>query len=70
MLSVLPREMEESRASQSRMLDREENLETKRKPRSTVTSSEGLLRRLGLRGMLRRRLRKILSAILRRGCER
>ena len=34
MLSVLPREMEEIRASQSKMLDREEKFE-KRKPRAT-----------------------------------
>ena len=54
MLSVLPREMEEIRASQSRMLDREEKFEKKRKPNATVTTSGGLLRRPRLRGMLRR----------------
>ena len=42
MLSVLPREMEEIRASQSKMSDREEKLEKKRKPSATITSSEGV----------------------------
>ena len=54
MLSVLPREIEEIRASQSRMLERGEKLEKKRKLSATVTTSEGLLRRPRLRGMLRR----------------
>ena len=50
MLSVLPRETEVIRASQSRMLDKEEKFEKKRKPSVTVTTSEGLLRRPRLRG--------------------
>ena len=41
MLSVLPREMEEIRASQSKMLAREEMFEKKRKPSATVTTTEG-----------------------------
>ena len=41
MLSVLPKEMEQIRASQSAMLAREELYEKKRKPSSTVTSSQG-----------------------------
>ena len=40
MLSVLSREMEEIRASQSKMLVREEKLDKKRKPSATITSSE------------------------------
>ena len=39
MLSVLPAEMEDIRASQSKML---EKLEKKRKPSATVTSLEGV----------------------------
>ena len=42
MLSVLPQEMDAIRASQSKMLEREENLEKKRKPSATITSSEGV----------------------------
>ena len=40
-LSVLPREMEEIRASQSKMLAREEMFEKKKKPSATVSNSEG-----------------------------
>ena len=42
MLSVLPWEMEEIRASQSKMLEREEKLDKKRKPSATITSSGGV----------------------------
>ena len=52
MLSVLPRQMEEIRASQSVMLAREEMFEKKRKPSATVSSSEGLLKSPRQRGML------------------
>ena len=45
MLSVLPREMEEIRASQSVMLAREEMFEKKRKPSATVSSSEGVVKK-------------------------
>ena len=45
MLSVLPREMEEIRASQSVMLAREEMFENKRKPSATVSSSEGVVKK-------------------------
>ena len=45
MLSVLPREMEEIRASQSKMLAREEMFEKKRKPSATVSSSEGVVKK-------------------------
>ena len=45
MLSVLPREMEEIRASQSKMLAREEMFEKKRKPSATVTNSEGTVKK-------------------------
>ena len=50
MLSVLPREMEEIRASQSRMLDREEKFEKKRKPNATVTTSEGVVKKTKTEG--------------------
>ena len=45
MLSVLPREMEEIRPSQSVMLAREEMFEKKRKPSATVSSSEGVVKK-------------------------
>ena len=45
MLSVLPREIEEIRASQSVMLAREEMFEKKRKPSVTVSSSEGVVKK-------------------------
>ena len=45
MLSVLPREMEEIRASQSVMLAREEMFEKKRKPSATVSCSEGVVKK-------------------------
>ena len=44
MLSVLPREMDAIRASQSSMLAREEIFE-KRKPSATVTNSEGVAKK-------------------------
>ena len=45
MLSVLPKEMEQSRASQSVMLDREEMYEKKRKSSATVGSIEGVVKK-------------------------
>ena len=45
MLSVLPREMEQIRASQSVMLDREEMFEKKRKSNATVGSTEGVVKK-------------------------
>ena len=45
MLSVLPREMEEIRSSQSVMLAREEMFEKKRKPSATVSSTEGVVKK-------------------------
>ena len=45
MLSVLPRQMEDIRASQSVMLAREEMFEKKRKPSVTVSSSEGFVKK-------------------------
>ena len=45
MLSVLPREMEEIRASQSKMLAREEMFEKKRKHSATVRSTEGVVKK-------------------------
>ena len=52
MLSVLPRQMEEIRASQSAMLAREEMFEKKRKPCATVSTSEGVVKKPRQRGML------------------
>ena len=45
MLSVLPREMEQIRASQSVMLAREEMFEKKRKSTTTVSSTEGVVKK-------------------------
>ena len=50
MLSVLPREMEEIRASQSKMLAREEMFEKKRKPSATVSNSEGVVKKAKTEG--------------------
>ena len=50
MLSVLPRVMEEIRASQSTMLAREEMFEKKRKPSATVTNSKGLVKKVKMEG--------------------
>ena len=50
MLSVLPREMEEIRASQSKMLAKEEMFEKKRKPSATVTNSEGVVKKAKIEG--------------------
>ena len=49
-LSVLPREMEEIRASQSKMLAREEMFQKKRKPSSTVSSNEGVVKKAKTEG--------------------
>ena len=45
MLSVLPREMEEIRASQSKMIAREEMFEMNRKPSATVSNVEGVVKK-------------------------
>ena len=50
MLSVLPKEMDEIRASQSAMLAREEMFEKKRKPSSTVSTSEGVVKKPKIEG--------------------
>ena len=50
MLSVLPREMEEIRASQSKMLARGKCLKKKRKPSATVTNSEGVVKKAKTEG--------------------
>ena len=67
MLSVLPRQMEEIRASQSKMLAREEMFEKIRKPSATLSNVEGLLRRLRQGGMLIRSPKRIVKNQLRRG---
>ena len=50
MLSVLPREIEEIRASQSKMLAREEMFEKKRKPSAAVSNSEGIVKKAKTEG--------------------
>ena len=50
MLSILSREMEEIRASQSVMLAREEMFEEKGKPSATVSSSEGVVKKAKTEG--------------------
>ena len=51
MLSVLPREMEEIRASQSKMIAREEMFEKKRKNSATVSNNEGDVKKAKIGGM-------------------
>ena len=67
MLSVLPREMEEIRASKSKMLAREEMFEKKGSPVPLQLMLRGLSRNLRLGGMLRKSIRKILRSQIRRG---
>ena len=67
MLSVLPREMEEIRASQSVMLAREEMFEKRGSLVQLLVVLRGLLRSPRQRGMLRKSLRKVPSHPLRRG---
>ena len=50
MLSVLSREMEEIRSSQSVMLAREEMFEKKRKPSATVSSTEEVVKKFKTEG--------------------
>ena len=54
MLGALPSEMEEIRASQSKMIAREEMFEKKRKPSATVSNAEGVVKKAKTGGMLRR----------------
>ena len=71
MLSVLPRQMEEIRASQSVMLAREEMFEKKRG--SLVQLSvvlRGLLKSPRQRGVLRKSLKKVPNHSLKRGVSR
>ena len=70
MLSVLPRDMEQSRASQSVMLAREEMFGKKRKSTATVSSTEGIVKKFKTEGMLIRLLKKVLSHPLKRGVSR
>ena len=67
MLSVLPREMEEIRASQSKMLEREEKLDKKESLVQLLLLMRGFQRRPRLMRVMIKRLRRILSQILRRG---
>ena len=46
MLSILPREIEEIRVSQSTILAWEEMFEKKRKPSTTVTNSERIVKKI------------------------
>ena len=69
MLSVLPREMEEIRASQSVMLDREEMFEKKESLLQLLVVLRGLLKSPRQRGMLIRSLKKVPIHLLRRGCQ-
>ena len=67
MLSVLPREMEEIRSSQSAMLAREEMFEKKGSLVQLSVVLRGLLRSPRQRGMLRKSLKKVPIHPLRRG---
>ena len=70
MLSVLPRKMEQIRASQSVMLAREEMFEKKGSLLQLLVVLRGLLRSARQRGMLIRSLKKVLSHPLKRGVSR
>ena len=70
MLSVLPREMEEIRSSQSVMLAREEMFEKKRSLVQLSVVLRGLLRSPRQRGMLIRSLKTVPSHPLKRGVSR
>ena len=70
MLSVLPREMEEIRASQSVMLAREEMFEKKGNLVQLSVGLRGLLRSPRQRGMLRKSLKKVPKKSLKRGVSR
>ena len=70
MLSVLPREMEEIRSSQSAMLAREEMFEKKGSLVQLSVILRGLLRSPRQRGMLRKSLKKVPSHPLRRRVSR
>ena len=50
MLSVLPREMEQIRALQSKILAREKMFEKKRKPSVTLSNSEGIVKKVKTEG--------------------
>ena len=67
-LSVLPRQMEEIRASQSAMLAREEMFEKKGSLVQLSVVLRGLLRSPRQRGMLRKSLKKVPSHPLKRRC--
>ena len=68
MLSVLPREMEEIRASQSKMLAREEMFEKKRKPSATVSSSEGVAKKPKLEGDVEKVIKESPKPSTKEGC--
>ena len=70
MLSVLPREMKQIRASQSVMLAREEMLEKKGSPLQLLVVLRGLLRSPRQRGMLIGSLKKVPSHPLKWGVSR
>ena len=70
MLSVLPRQMEEIRASQSVMLAREEMFEKKGSLVQLSVALRGLLRSPRQRGMLRKSLKKVPKNLLKRGVSR
>ena len=70
MLSVLPREMEEIRTSQSVMLAKEEKFEKKRKPSATVSSSEGVVKKSKTEGDVEKVIKEVLKKPLKRGVSR
>ena len=70
MLSVLPREMEEIRASQSVMLAREGMFEKKGSLVQLSVVLRGLLRSPRQKGMLRKSLKKVPKHPLKRGVSR
>ena len=67
MLSILPRVMDEIRASQSKMLAREEMFEKERKPSATVSNSEGVVKKAKTEGDVEKVIKEDTKP-LRRGC--
>ena len=70
MLSVLPREMEEIKVSQSKMLAREKMFEKKRKPSATVSSNEGVVKKAKTEGDVEKVINESTKASIKEGMSR
>ena len=67
MLSILPREMEEIRASQSRMLDREEKFEKRGSLVKTVTTSEEVVKKAKTEGDVEKVIKEDIKLSIKEG---